>query len=208
MEKVRGFFGLYLAAEEEEPKKDAGAKDTKETVPTLGLEVTFRVNQAYEVMANQIIGWKLVVGKQTLVDGGKTTSGQWSLGEPVTVSLRWAKNAPYRPVFAGTYEGAGVKGRTATWRFSNNWSLLRLLKEHAAEKTDLSGFVDQEPHTLKFDVEVDRVDGKDPTGKKFKSKAFVRVALITADKARLPLQMPTFPTSAPKLGMLSAARGD
>lgn len=207
MENVRGFFGLYLAAEEE-PKKDAPAEDAEKEAPALGLEVTFRVNQAYEVMANQIIGWKLVVGKQTLIDGGKTTSGQWSLGEPVTLSLRWAKNAPYKPVFAGSYEGAGVKGRTATWRFTNNWSLLRLLKEHAAEKTDLSGFVDQKPHTLKFNVEVDRVSGKDPTGKKFKSTAFVRIALTTADKARLPLQMPTFPTSAPKLGMLSAARGD
>lgn len=208
LEKVRGFLGLYLAAEEE-PEKDAPpAKDAKEKVPAVGLQVTFRVNQAYEVMANQIIGWKLVVGKQALVDGGKTTRGQWSLGEPVTVSLRWAKNAPYKPVFAGAYEGAGVKGRTATWQFTNNWSLLRLLKEHAAEKTDLSGFVDQEPHTLKFDVEVDRVSGKDPTGKKFKSTAFVRIALTTADKARLPLQMPGFPTSAPKLGMLSADRGE
>jgi len=207
MENVRGFFGLYLAAEEEK-KEDDKADDTEENAPALGLQVTFRVNQEHEVMANQIIAWKLVVGKQTLVDGGKTTSGQWSLGEPVSVSLRWAKNAPYRPVFAGSYEGVQVQGRTATWRFTNSWSLLRLLKEHAAEKTDLSGFIDQKPHTLAFDVEVDRVAGKDPTGKKFKTKAFVRIALTTADKEQQPLQMPEFPTSAPKLGMLSAARGD
>ena len=159
-------------------------------------------------MANQIIDWKLAVGKQTFSSSGQAAAGQWLLGEPVTVSLRWAKNAPYKPVFAGSYEGARVKGRIASWRYANNWSLLRLLSEHAADKTDLAGFKDKEPHTLKFEVEVDRVDGKDPTGKKFKSTAFVRIELTTADKAKQPLQVPNFPTLAPKLGMLAEVKGD
>jgi len=207
METVRDFFNLYLAKDEEK-KKDEKADEAKEKVPTLGLQVTFRVNQAHEAMANQIIGWELDVGKQTFSRNGKTSAGQWLLGEPVTVSLRWAKNAPYKPIFAGPYEGAGVKGRTASWRFTNSWSLLRLLTEHAAEKTDLDGFKDTKPHTLKFEVEVDRTVGKDPAGKKFKSKAFVRIALTTADKAKQPLQMPKFPTYAPKLGMLAAVKGE
>jgi len=206
MEDVREFFGLFLAeGEEKEKDKEAG---TEEKVPTLGLKATFRVNQNYEVMANQIIGWKLVVGKQAFTGNGTPAAGQWMLGEPVTVSLRWAKNAPYKPIFAGSFEGAGVKGRTASWQFANRWSLLRLLTDHAADKTDLAGFKDKDPHTLKFEVEVDRVEGKDPTGKKFKSKAFVRIALTTADKAKQPLLMPEFPTSAPKLGMLNEVKGE
>jgi type VI secretion system protein ImpL len=207
MERVREFFSLYLA-EDEEKNKDEKADGAKAKTPTLGLKVTFRVNQAHEVMANQIMGWKLVVGQQTFTDSSKAALGQWLLGEPVAVSLRWAKNAPYKPIFAGAHEGAKVSGRTASWRFDNNWSLLRLMTEHAAAKTDLDGFKDVEPHTLKFEVEVDRVEGKDPTGKKFTSRAFVRIALTTADKAKQPLQMPRFPTSAPKLGMLAPVKGD
>jgi len=207
METVGTFFSTYLAAEEENAK-DEKAVDEKEKVPALGLEVTFRVNQGREVMANQIMGWKLAVGKQSFVNGGQTAAGQWELGKPVAVFLRWAKNAPYKPVFAGAYEGAVVKGRTAAWRFTNSWSLLRLLSEHAADKTDLHGFKDKEPHTLKFEVDVDRVDGKEPTGRELKTRAFLRIALMTADKARQPLRVPRFPTSAPKLGMLVAVEGD
>lgn len=72
----------------------------------------------------------------------------------------------------------------ASWRFTNNWSLLRLLVAHASRKTDFDGFKDTKPHTLKFEVDVDRVDGKEPTGKKLKSRAFVRIALITTDKEK------------------------
>ncbi|MCP3951394.1 MAG: hypothetical protein GY697_04140, partial [Desulfobacterales bacterium] len=208
MESVRAFFSLYLAAEEEDKKKDKEADDKQEKTPTLGLKVTFRANQGHEVKANQIMGWKLAIGKQIFVSGGPKNTGQWFLGEPVEISLRWAKNAPYKPIFAGPYEGSGVKGRTATWRFTNSWALLRLLTEHAADKTDLDGFKDKDPHTLKFEVDVDRVDVKDPTGKKFKSKAFVRIELTSADKEKQPLQMPRFPKFAPKLGMLTAVKGD
>ncbi|MBW1829573.1 MAG: hypothetical protein JRI74_09150 [Deltaproteobacteria bacterium] len=207
MEKVREFFSLYLD-EDDEKKKDEEADDTKEKTPAFGLNVTFRVNQGHEAMANQIMGWKLVAGKQTFAYNGKKAAGQWLLGEPVAISLRWAKNAPYKPIFAGPFEGARVSGRTASWSFTNNWSLFRLLAEHAAEKTDFDGFKDTEPHTLKFEVDVDRVDGKDPTGKKFKSRAFVRIALTTADKEKKSIQMPEFPRSAPKLGMLNAVKGE
>ncbi len=207
MEKVREFFSLYLV-EDEGPKKDEKAEDTKEKTPTLGLNVTFRVNQGHEVMANQIMRWKLIVGNQTFNDTGKKVTGQWLLGDPVALSLRWAKNAPYVPLFAGSFEGAKVSGRTASWSFTNNWALLRMLAEHAADKTDFDRFIDPEPHTLKFEVDVDRVDGKDPTGKKFKSRAFLRIALTTADKEMKPLLMPEFPRSAPRLGLLNAVKGE
>ena len=210
MEKVREFFGLYLDEpdEKKEKEKDKEADKTKEKVPVLGLKVAFRVNQGHEVMANQIIRWKLVVGKQTFTNNGKKTTGQWLFGEPVAISLRWAKNAPYKPVFAGEFEDAAISGRTATWRFTNSWSLLRLLVEHAADQADFDRFKDTEPHTLKFEVDVDRADGKDPAGKKFKSRAFARIELTTADKEKKALRMPEFPRSAPKLGMLNAVKGD
>ncbi len=206
MDKVRAFFSLYLDKKDE--KKDDADAEAPEKVPTFGLNVSFRVNQGHEAMANQIMGWKFETGGQTFTYDGKKSAGQWQLGQPVTLSLRWAKNAPYRPIFAGEQEGAGISGRSANWRFSNSWSLLRLLAEHAAGSEDFDGFKDAKPHTLKFEVDVQRIDQKDPTGKKYKSVAFVRVALVTADKEKKSIQMPEFPRTAPTLGMLDAVKGE
>src|SRR5690348_2086833 len=94
------------------------ANPAQPPVPVFDLTPTFRVNQQRESGGNQIITWTLKVGDQIFQSGQPAHSGRWSLGEPVTLTLEWAKDAAVMPV-PGTGTGdpvMSVRGRVATFR--------------------------------------------------------------------------------------------
>ena len=71
--------------------------DPKALVPVFDYEVEFRVNRRREEGGNQIIEWLLEVGDQKITATDAMRRGRWLYGDPVKLSLRWAKDANIIP---------------------------------------------------------------------------------------------------------------
>jgi len=191
MEKVRAFFAPFLGE---------GGDD----LPGYDVAVDFRVNRRFEQGADQIIDWQATIDDQLFRRGEPGKPARWHLSDPVSVSLRWAKDGPVSPVLEGAGDGQGAKDRVVSWRYDDRWGLLRLLMDHRSQPAELEGRSDLLPQVLKFTARTLGVIGPDaatpaPVGA---AKAFIRVRLSTTPpgaKAPVALVMPDFPTHAPLL---------
>lgn len=140
--------------------------------------VDFRVNQANEKGANQIIGWQLdkrnssdnvtlngqpLKGKRpNLVEnreGSWHFADVWHYGEALRFALRWARNSAYRPYYDGIQKNFRLGGNddTAVFEFNGKWALLELLMRHKGTPNDFDSFEDAQPYTLKFSVPIKRL---------------------------------------------------
>jgi type VI secretion system protein ImpL len=163
------------------------------------MDVEFRVNQEHEYMANRIIEWRMGVGEQVLSQTGEVLSARWRFGDPIRLMMRWAKNGPDFPVFAGSSPDIKIENRTVAYRFENRWALLRLLRDYAGEPADFDKHKDPKPHTLRFAVDTRRLGVRPEEGGAFQTLAYIRVGLATPDKAHSVQVMPFFPDRAPAL---------
>ncbi|MFD1623366.1 type VI secretion protein IcmF/TssM N-terminal domain-containing protein [Azospirillum griseum] len=179
----------------------------------------FRVNRPHESGGNQIIDWTMAVGDQRLTRGGEVKSARWSPGLPVSVTLRWAKDAPVVPLSILSPDGTVEADRAITVSFGNRWSLLRLLQAQRPAPADLPKLTDPQPHTLKFsaDTATVAVPGQPPGGGApaaaggpavakpvagGRTTVFLRVTLSTPNpdgKSKTARVMPVFPYAAPRL---------
>jgi type VI secretion system protein ImpL len=111
----------------------------KDLMPALGLSVQFRTNRSREVYGNRIAEWRLQIGQQILdfpPEPGDTPPPIWHLGDPITLSLRYANNSPEVPASSNPSPAASVQGRTLTYRYTDAWSLFALFKDHPPSSTD------------------------------------------------------------------------
>ncbi|WP_437762352.1 type VI secretion system protein [Sorangium sp. So ce281] len=162
----------------------------------------FRVNQAREVAGNQIAEWSLRIAEERLFLGGPKPTATWRLGDPVQLTLRWAKNSPDIPSVEQN-AGAVAKERTATFEASGPWALLRLIAmhTHAAEEAELKK-EDAVANILQLVV----FTIPDPAGGWLEragttggsARVFVRLGLVGKEKDK-QLKYPDFPTTAPVL---------
>ncbi len=195
MAKVRDFLAPVLAA------------DLAGIEPLYNTKVDFRVNRAADVGSNQIIEWALDLGSKRFLISDVKLDGTWRFGDPVRVSLRWAKDSPATPV-TGPDAGMRIENeRTVVWEYDNAWSMLRLLERHRGQAGDFARGVDTTPHTLRFAVPTSTVKWVDPDAVQrneevSETKVFIWLGLTTTPKEgeRVKhLQMPTFPRRAPSL---------
>lgn len=126
------------------------ADKSGDTVPRYNLGVDFRVNRDKEINGNQIAEWSLAVADQRIDEA----QAVWQLGDKIRVNLRWAKDGLYRPASAGQMRGAQVDGDQVTYEWGGQWALLRFLRYHLSQETDL-GRLDVQPHILKFPVQIE-----------------------------------------------------
>ena len=138
---LRAFFAPFLTDRAASPA----------AVPTFDLQVQFRVNQENEFRGNQILDWRFQVDQTEIQPGKVDPPGRWTYGQPVSLALTWAANAPTEPLRpAGS--SVRLEGRTVTYAWEKAWSLVSLLKEHPAPPEDFSNFVDVDPVTLVFEI--------------------------------------------------------
>lgn len=195
MAVVRDFLAPFLTA-------------TSAAPPGYDVAAEFRVNRARESGGNQIIDWAVTVGDQRLQRGGEVTMARWFPGEPVAVSLRWAKDAPVVPLSIIGTDGTVEPDRTIAFPFSGRWSLIRLLQAHRAPSADLPRLTDPQPHTLKFSADTGGVPvaGEAAAPKPLaggRTSVFLRLVLSTPNpdgKTRASYTLPVFPYAAPRLG--------
>lgn len=194
---VRGFFAPWLGQ-----AVNAGG-------PYYDYEVDFRVNRNAESGGNQIIDWRLRTGAVEIAQLDEKKKGRWNAGEPVVLSLRWAKGSAYAPVQDGRREDMTVAGRLASFTYEGNWSLLRLLASNRSNGKDFRDQGDVDPNTLALVVPL-RPDGRpqegqrQPIGATDPARVFVRIRLTPPPGAdgegkATPLRMPIFPARAPEL---------
>ncbi len=140
MEKVRNFFGDYLAPDSTLP------------YPGFSFDVFFRVNKEREIRANEILDWELTTQDTTLTMRSPSKVGYWKEGNPVNMTFRWALNSPLQPqVMEGT-PNFDVQGENATFFYTGTWAFLRLLRQHQANPSDFDSLNDENPITLRFDI--------------------------------------------------------
>jgi type VI secretion system protein ImpL len=162
---------------------------------------TFRVNESKEIGGNQIIGWTLSVGADQFRDHEPQRVGRWKLGDPIRLSLLWAKDSPVVPVSDKNQPDLLVEGRDATFEFSDGWSLFRMLMKHHSPVADFPRLIDPHPYTLAFTLGT--MADFIPTLKKglavpSETKVFVQISIMPPGK-KDSLVLPSFPTTAPLL---------
>ncbi|HEX9983245.1 MAG TPA: type VI secretion system protein [Thermoanaerobaculia bacterium] len=185
MDEVRVFFAPFLDA----------AKP--ERAPSYDIEATFRVLREREIDGNQIIGWTLRVGDESITNRDKTAKLRWSPGEPVRLTMRWATNAPRIPVVPPTGRGISVRDRSLVYEYTNRWSLISALTDNRASREELPQHDDVDPVTLSFAVFTQAAAGGpvDETP----ARVFVRLALLAPGTTQT-LDVPSrFPTRAPRI---------
>jgi type VI secretion system protein ImpL len=179
LEKLRPFFGAYLDNPSTYP------------IPTVDVAPIFRVNREREVWGDQVIRWRMRVAGERATYGRSDTL-HWAAGDRVAVRLRWASDAPTRPVSArrGTVSSSA---RTVTYRYGGQWALLRLLRRHAAPPRMFERRVDPDPHTLQFRAQVEE------TSESSRARVFIRQHLYRPDETVRIILSTAFPKQAPAL---------
>lgn len=145
MERVRSFFGGYLAPNSTLP------------YPAFSFDVAFRVNQDKEIYGNEILDWELTTQNTTITMRSPSHVGFWQAGEPVSVVFGWALNSPLQPMLIEGLTNFDVQGENAVFSYGGVWALLRLLRYHQATSSDFSSLNDENPITLRFDVPLTNV---------------------------------------------------
>ncbi|HKS24480.1 MAG TPA: type VI secretion system protein [Thermoanaerobaculia bacterium] len=179
VDKVRLFFAAFLDAKKPLP------------LPQIHVEPSFRVMPEREHGANEVILWSLELGRDVATQR-KNKPLLWQPGAALTLTLKWADDAPRVPVLSAPQRNVTVNGRTVVYRYSNTWSLLAAL--HDLRVDDGS---DPQPVTLSVNVLTKPAAGGDPDPFD-RALLFVRLALSNGEGQ--PLELPPFPTSAPLIG--------
>lgn len=201
METVRLFFAPFLEGDGKEKREEA-------EVPAFDFFVKFRVNQRHETGGNQIIGWKLTVGEQEFRYRDEKSRGRWHFGDPIRLSLRWAKNSTVFPIAGTGYPEMKVEDRGVEYKYDTLWSLIHFLRRQAGSPADFDQLVDSKPHTLKFAIETRRKGAEGQDDEKSLAKVFIRVTPMAPDeKKKEILVMPSFFSEmAPQLNLKSMNR--
>lgn len=150
MEKVREFFGGYLAPNSTLPN------------PAFSVDVAFRVNREKELYGSGVLDWELSTQDTTITMRSPSHVGYWEAGNPIKVVFGWALNSPLQPMLVEDLSDFDVQGENAIFSYDGTWSLLRLLRQHQATSSDFGGLNDKNPTTLRFDIPLTNVISNDP----------------------------------------------
>ncbi len=219
MEKVRQFFGGYLAPDSTLPN------------PAFSVEVMFRVNRERESYANEILDWELTARDTTITMRSPTPMTFWEAGDPLKMVFGWALNSPLQPMMAEEIPNYDVQGENAIFSYDGIWALLRLLVQHHASSSDFPKLNDETPITLRFDIPLTNVlSQRNPEcmNAPLKAVTFIRLKVSplgktpptkvltvakegapvsVQEKVKMgsPVQLPYFPAHAPRLEHLGIA---
>jgi type VI secretion system protein ImpL len=170
------------------------------SVPGYDLTVEFRAQPGAEVEGNKVIDWRLSSGTQQLGWREPPKPIQWKPGQPITLTLRLAKDGPAVPRTDEQQPSLKVQDRTVTLRYADPWALMSLLARH--RETDLiNGRLDARgQQLLRFEFPLTLLpDANGNGGSETRARVYMRLGISPAGK-RSPLPWPgVSPTQAPDL---------
>jgi type VI secretion system protein ImpL len=169
----------------------------KDGIKGIDLDVRWRTDREAELGADQVIEWSMLSGSQQIRYPGEDNHRlRWTLGQPVKLTLRWAKNAAQKPASDPLQAELAVYEYEAGWQYQGPWALLRLLRTHVA--FERLPTIDYSETPLAFRVPVYAPQSSDNH-----AQMFMRVALMNASGksplaiAPLPVKAPTSPFFSP-----------
>lgn len=155
------------------------------------LDVRWRTDRDAERGADQVIAWSLYAAdRQLSFPGGDGQRLHWSVGEPVKLMLRWAKDSPQRPDIDPQQASMAVADLEVGWEYNGPWALPRMLRSHIILQRQPS--TDYTDFPLALQVPVRAPNGREPD-----ARMFIRVSLMTPD-AKQPLSIQPLPVRAPR----------
>lgn len=126
----------------------------------LMFDVEFRKPFIQDKGGDQIIEWRLDIGRQSLtledyLRRGIPLRATWQVGDRVRLTLRWARNSNVKPASIPAlppfkHAIVDMANRTVTYSFNDPWALIRMLVLHKVVKpTSMMG-----PQTLELKINV------------------------------------------------------
>ena len=175
---------------------------------TLEADVDFRPNPGLDAAGNQVLEWAIDTGDQHLSSLDDKHVIDWSYGQPVKLTLRWARNAPQMPVPSDGAVAPRTREVMAGWSFTDPWALLAFLHQQSAAHDPEVPLPARKPETVLMTVPLQRnpdaAAGGAPVANdlarlflRFKLTAIIRMP-GQPDK-RVAVTLPSFPASAPVL---------
>jgi type VI secretion system protein ImpL len=171
------------------------------------LRFSFRTNAGAGRADEQILEWIVSVAGATISSFGEDDTLVWTQGDPITITLRWARNAPQIPAATQPIP-AMVEGPSVSYRYADRWSAFTMLGAHAAGAATLDTLADPTANVLAFNVALQTnpsaAAGLDVSTDT--ARAFARVDLFPGPKPpapsappEVPIEMPYFPSLGPPL---------
>ncbi|MGO4378055.1 type VI secretion system protein [Pseudoduganella sp. RAF19] len=134
-----------------------------------------------EIGGNHIVAWTLQSGDERISWTSSSKSAvqmlPWRPGMQVVLTLRWADNVTSLPFSDGSDRYMSVTGRDVIYRYSEPWSLLRMLARQRVPRMGPAKF-----ETLRFDI---------PTAP---TSAAAKAAMPNDERARVFLSMTVMPS--------------
>jgi type VI secretion system protein ImpL len=155
------------------------------------MDVRWRTDREEERGADQVIAWGLNAGNQQISYPGEPQPNlRWMVGQPVRLTLRWARNGSQRPANDPMQPNLMVRDFEAGWEYGGPWSLLRLIRSHQSVQRQPNMDFTDFPLTLRLPVTAQASTAE-------QTLMFVRVSLMSQG-SKLPLSIPPLPTRAPR----------
>ena len=175
---------------------------------TLEADVDFRPNPTIDAAGNQVLEWALDSGDTHLSSLDPKHVFDWSWGQPLKLTLRWARNAPQIPVPSDGAVPPRTREVMAAWNFTDPWALLAFLHQQEAARDPDVPLPARKPETVLMTVPLQRnpdaAAGGAPVATDM-ARLYLRLKLTTIirmpgqpDK-RVAVTLPQFPASAPVL---------
>ncbi|WP_210639167.1 type VI secretion protein IcmF/TssM N-terminal domain-containing protein [Pseudomonas sp. Tri1] len=157
------------------------------------MDVRWRTDRDEERGADQVIAWGLNAGNQQIsYPGGAQQNLRWMVGQPVRLTLRWARNGYQRPANDPLQPNLVVRDLEAGWEYQGPWSLLRLMRSLVSVQRQPNVDYTDFPLTLQLPV-----TAQTQASTAQQTLMFLRLSLMSQG-SKLPLSIPPLPTRAPR----------
>jgi|GEM_PF-2666406 len=170
----------------------------------------FRINRPREKSGERIMEWKIdtgAIGSGDIVNIAATSKPpvlNWKLGDPIVMTLRWAKDGDVAPTYdPERFPMIVVADKAAVWNYTDRWALLHLLADHAVSNGDVDSRESTQPQVLKFVVPTRYTSGISAGD----AVVYARLGIALRGKTDR-LSYPHIPTSAAPALSTAVARGD
>ena len=179
---------------------------------TLMVVPRFRVNRDRETGGKDIIEWRLQIAEQAVSSFTPKTPAAWGLGDPVSLELRWAKDAVVRPLRPLGPLAAGLQGLSVSYRQQNSWALLMFIRGQRSPTPERLPSARTNGPLLEFAAETTEAPPPDPSAKpaagpdnRATSRVFMGLELrklveLDGRPREEPVALPNLPDSAPPPG--------
>jgi type VI secretion system protein ImpL len=206
-----GFHQVASFIKQAEAARQMFTGGLKDGVLFSDVQLAFRVNRAAEAFGDRIIDWEFRAGDQ-ITRRGATGGTRWSYGNPVQITLRFAKDSPEVPLTGGSAPDAQIAGRTVTYSYNDPWALFSLLRRHYGGAADYGAASGHLLGLMRFVIPINpdtsRINAPAPLPPGSMVRVFIRGTLQVAG-AKAPIEVPVaaFPEMAPALPNVSAIAG-